>query len=177
LKTGRIIVTTEINKAIVLDWMRANVMGDIEKSKSHYAPDCRFLVAGDMPYCGWMDLEGFYRQATILPLDGPITLEIGNITAEGDQVWFEAQSFGTLQGGTTYDNFYVFFVRLRAGKIIEYKEFIDTYYVNRIIDSPATRGTPKPRYRIFETPTARFTGGSLSGALPGEDISSPPTKS
>jgi ketosteroid isomerase-like protein len=161
---------SERNKAIVIDWMNANVTGDLEKAKSFYADDCRFLVAGDMPYCGWMDIDGFLGQMTILPLDGPLIFEVGDMTAEGDKVWFEAQSFGKLKDGQKYDNAYVFFVRLRDGKIVEYKEFIDTYYVNRLIDSPHTRGAPKPRYRIFETPTVTLSGDALGETLRGEGV-------
>lgn len=155
----------EDNKALVLEWMEALVTGDIPRARSFYADDCRFLVAGDMPYCGWMDLAGFMNQTKILKLRGPHALEIGDITAEGDKVWFEAQSFGLLATGEKYENSYVFFVRLRQGKIIEYKEFIDTYYVHRVIDSPQTRGEPVARYRIFDTPTATFTGGGPGAAL------------
>lgn len=158
------------NKSIVIDWMRALVAGDIDTVKSYYADDCRFLVAGDMPYCGWMDLDGFFGQTSLLPLDGPITMEIGDITAEGDKVWFEAQSFARLKDGQSYENAYVFFVRLRAGKIVEYKEFVDTYYVHRVIDSPLTRGTPQPRYRIFETPSHTFSGAAVGEVLRDKNI-------
>ena len=167
-------MSIEENKALVLDWMEALSTGNVVKAKSFYADDCRFLVAGDMPYCGWMDLDGFLSQTKILQLSGPMTLEIGDVTAEGDKVWFEAQSFGMLKTGVRYENAYVFFVRLRAGKIVEYKEFIDTLYVNRVIDAPQVRGTPIPRYRIFDKPTAvivssRGLGDTLrSAAAPQE---------
>src|SRR5271156_1576964 len=112
-----------------------------------------------------MDREGFFEQTMILPLDGPITLEIGDITTEGERVWFEAQSFATLKNGHAYQNEYVFFMRIRNAKIIEYKEFADTYYIHRVIDSPHTRGAPQPRYRIFDTPSCIFRGNSLGEAL------------
>ncbi|MDB6062573.1 MAG: hypothetical protein JWM78_2676 [Verrucomicrobiaceae bacterium] len=158
-------MSTQDNKKFVIEWMRALVVGDIDTLKNCYADDCRFLVAGDMPYCGWMDRAGFFGQTAILQLDGPITMEIGDITAEGDKVWFEAQSSARLKSGEDYENTYVFFVRLREGKIIEYKEFVDTYYVNRLIDSPLTRGTPQPRYRIFDTPTVTFSGAAVGEVL------------
>ena len=164
-------MSSDENKAAVVEWMRANVAGEIDKAVGFYAPDCRFLVAGDMPYCGWMDLQGFLNQTTILTLDGPLSFEIGDITAEGDRVWFEAQASGKLAGGADYENFYVFFVRFKDGKIIEYKEFIDTYYVNRVINSPYTRGAPKPRYRIFDIPTIKLSGDPLGEALRSEGVS------
>ena len=161
-------MSAEQNKALVLDWMGALVAGDVAKARGFYAEDCRFLVAGDMPYCGWMDLQGFFGQTKILQLQGSHILEIGDMTAEGDRVWFEAQSFGKLKSGGNYENAYVFFVRLREGKIIEYKEFIDTYYVHRVIDSPHTRGEPRPRYRIFDTPTAVLSGDGPGKTVRGE---------
>jgi hypothetical protein len=59
-------------------------------------------------------------------------------------------------------------MRIRNGKIVEYKEFTDTYYVHRVIDSPHTRGAPQPRYRIFDTPSRTFSGGSIGEALRGK---------
>jgi uncharacterized protein len=153
------------NKDIVMDWLEATLRGDADKVRELHARDCRFLVAGDMPYCGWMDRESFFKQTTILPLDGPITFEIGDITTEGERVWFEAQSFATLKDGQAYQNAYVFFMRIRYSKIIEYKEFADTYYIHRVIASPYTRGAPQPRYRIFDTPSHIFRGNSLGEAL------------
>jgi hypothetical protein len=88
-----------------------------------------------------------------------------DITTEGERVWFEAQSFAKLKDGHEYQNAYVFFMRIRNLKIIEYKEFADTYYVHRVIDSPQTRGAPKARYRIFDTPSRVFRGNSLGEAL------------
>jgi hypothetical protein len=74
-----------------------------------------------------------------------------------------------LKTGVPYENAYVFFVRLRDGKIVEYKEFIDTLYVNRVIDSPQTRGAAIARYRIFDTPTA-----VLGGEGPGRTMRADP---
>jgi uncharacterized protein len=153
------------NKEIVMDWLDATLRAEVDKVRALHSHDCRFLVAGDMPYCGWMDRESFLQQTMILPLDGPITFEIGDITTEGERVWFEAQSFAKLKDGHEYQNAYVFFMRIRNLKIIEYKEFADTYYVHRVIDSPQTRGAPKARYRIFDTPSRVFRGNSLGEAL------------
>jgi ketosteroid isomerase-like protein len=157
------------NKDIVLDWLHATLLGDVEAVRRLFAEDCRFLVAGDMPYCGWMDREAFFKQTMILPLGGPITLEIGDITAAGERVWFEAQSYARLKNGSAYENAYVFFMRIRNGQIIEYKEFTDTYYVYRSIDSPQTRNAPQPRYRIFDIPSHTFRGDSISQTLRGKD--------
>lgn len=156
---------TSSYKDMVVNWITAMVQGDVATFQSYFAEDCRFLVAGDMPFCGWMDSKGFFSQATILPLDAPITLEIASMTIEDGRVWFEAQSQSTLKGGKPYNNYYVFFVRFDGDKIVEYKEFADTYYVYRTIDAPQTRGEPQPRYPIFETPSL-----TVSGSGTGESI-------
>jgi ketosteroid isomerase-like protein len=161
-------VNEAANKRLALEWVAASVAGDVAKVRALYAPDCRFLVAGDMPYCGWMDLEAFFKQTALLPLDGPITMEIGDVTAEGDRVWFEAQSSARLKDGSKYENAYVFFMRIRAGAIVEYKEFVDTYYVYRLIDSPQTRGEPQPRYRIFDQASQSYSGNAIGEAVRGQ---------
>jgi hypothetical protein len=60
-------------------------------------------------------------------------------------------------------------MRIRNGQIIEYKEFTDTYYVYRSIDSPQTRNAPQPRYRIFDVPSHTFRGDSISQTLRAKD--------
>jgi len=162
-------VSANANKEIALNWIEAAVSGDAEKSLSYIADDCRFLIVGEMPFCGWMDRQGFMEQAAYLPLDGPITMKIGAVVAEGDHVWFEAESSATLADGADYNNAYVFMLRIQAGKIVEYKEFTDTLHVWRKIDSPQVRGELTPRAN-FVTATTRELRGNSIGSGESSDI-------
>lgn len=137
--------------------------GDAVALRALFAPDSRIFVAGDMPFCGWMDLDAFFAQTAILPLDGPIVFEIGEMVAQGERVWFEAQSEAKLVGGADYRNIYIFQLRVRGGRIIEYKEFSDTLHIWRTIDDPRTRGAAIARQPLLTNVTRRLVGNAIAG--------------
>jgi ketosteroid isomerase-like protein len=142
------------------------VSGDAATAKALFAPDCAVLIVGDMPFCGWMDVDAFFNETMILPLDGPIRFEVGDVVAEDDRVWFEAQSSALQTGGQDYRNVYIFQMRFRGGLIIEYKELGDTLHAYRLIDDPAVRGDPQsPRPPLFLTPAHVFTGGAIGESM------------
>ena len=62
-----------------------------------------------------------------------IRFEVHNLTAEGDRVAIEAESFATHVSGKYYNNKYHFFMRLKNGLITEFKEYMDTELVNEIL--------------------------------------------
>ncbi len=158
-------------KAVAWRWVEAAVSGDVDALRSLFAPDCRVFIAGDMPFCGWMDVDSFFAQANILPLDGPIAFEIGEMIAEGDRVWFEAQSTARLVDGADYRNIYIFQLRVRDGRIVEYKEFADTLHIWRTIDDPRTRGTAIARQPFLARVERRIVGGAVAGT--GRDVPPP----
>ncbi len=151
----------DAGKALAWRWVAAAVAGEADTLRSLFAPDCRIFVAGDMPFCGWMDVDGFFRQTTVLPLDGPITFEVGEMVAEGDRVWFEAQSQARLTNGADYSNIYLFQLRVADGLIVEYKEFGDTLHIWRTIDAPQTRGPAIQRQPLLARVERRFVGDSI----------------
>lgn len=53
--------------------------------------------------------------------------------AEGERVAVEAESEGMHVSGKLYSNDYHFLFRFRDGKIIEYKEYMDTERVTDIL--------------------------------------------
>src|SRR3546814_5558993 len=76
--------TPEENKAVARIWIEASVAGDVDAVRRLFAADCAILVAGDMPFCGWMDVDAFFNQTMILPLDGEIIFEVGEMVAENE---------------------------------------------------------------------------------------------
>jgi uncharacterized protein len=150
-------------KAIALRWIEAAVAGDTATVRSLLSPDCAVFVAGDMPFCGWMDVDAFFAQTAILSLATPITIEIGAMLAEDDRVWFEAQSYADLVGGAQYRNHYVFLLRVRDGVIVEYKEFADTLHIFRSIDDPRTRGPAITRQSFVGDVQKTLVGPAVSG--------------
>jgi uncharacterized protein len=135
------------NKALVLSWFEMLVAGDAAAAVGLIADDFEHFLPGTMPASGWHDKAGFLGSADMIggATTGPMTFRIGDVVAEGDRVWFEAENEAALVSGGLYTNTFVMAVRVRDGKIVELKEFADTLHTFQAIDSPATRGEPKDR--------------------------------
>src|SRR3546814_12301738 len=114
-----------------------------------------------MPVCGWMDVDAFFNQTMILPLDGEIIFEVGEMVAENELVWFEAQSQATLTNGEAYRNLSMFPMRIRNGRIADYKEFGDTLSFWRFLAAPDTRAHTISRQHLFTNAPSRFHAVSL----------------
>ena len=52
------------------------------------------------------------------------------MTAEGDRVAVEAETYGEHVSGKTYNNFFHFLLVIRDGKIQEWKEYMDTKHAS-----------------------------------------------
>lgn len=164
-KPGATMSIQDDNKALALRWVAASVAGDVAATRALFADDCKILIVGDMPFCGWMSVDDFFKQTLILPLGGPITFEVGDLVAEANKVWFEAQSSASLKDGGNYQNVYIFQLTIRDSLIVEYKEFGDTLHAWRMIDAPETRGDAIARQALLTSVSARFVGGAISESL------------
>lgn len=72
-----------------------------------------------------------------------IRFEIREITAEGDRVAVEAESFAEHVSGKYYNNKYHFLMRFRDGKLVQFKEYMDTEMVTDVLcggQRPARNG-------------------------------------
>jgi uncharacterized protein len=140
-------------KELALSWFKAIVSGDVKTAGELIAPDFRYFLTGTLPASGWWDLQGFIESAQMFAgvLAGPITMRIGDVTAEDDRVWIEAESEAALASGGTYANTYVIALKVRDGKVAEMKEFSDTLHVFEAIDTPQTRGPRKDRQSPLTT--------------------------
>jgi uncharacterized protein len=70
----------------------------------------------------FMGIAGAFRQQ----LEGPIKMVVHGVTAEGDRVAVEAESFAQLSNGKKYNNTYHFLFVFRGGKICHAKEYNDS---------------------------------------------------
>jgi hypothetical protein len=62
-----------------------------------------------------------------------LAFEVHSMTAEGDRVAIEAESKGMHVSGKKYNNLYHFLMRMRDGKIVEWKEYMDTMHANDVL--------------------------------------------
>ena len=107
-----------------LDWVRAN-----------YAEDLTLWTAGSLPFSGSRGkaaaLEGMPQILGLFP-EG-LRFEITALTAEGERVAIEATSRGTTFRGDLYEQEYHFLLRARDGKVVEFREYMDTELARRVL--------------------------------------------
>lgn len=78
------------------------------------------------------ELPGMFGK--IFPLLGaPLTFTIHHITAEQDRVAVDCESSSKLGDGTPFGNTYHFLFIIKNGKISVVKEFLNTAYINKVL--------------------------------------------
>jgi ketosteroid isomerase-like protein len=68
-------------------------------------------------------------------------VQIEEVVAEGESVCVQTVIQATTAGGEPYQNHYHFAFRVREGRIVAVKEYVDTLYAQRMLFDPqAARG-------------------------------------
>lgn len=125
----------EANKQLARDLMAALSRADTDWVLDHYADDMVMWTAGSLPF------SGVHTRNEIRPLmdgilgafpDG-LAFTIKTLTAEEDRVAIEASSRGVHASGKPYENEYHFLLRIRSGKIVELKEYLDTLHAREVL--------------------------------------------
>ncbi len=62
-----------------------------------------------------------------------LSFRIKAMTAEGDRVAIEAESYGRHRSGKIYNNHYHFLMVIRDGRVAEFKEYLDTMHANEVL--------------------------------------------
>ncbi|HEB89132.1 MAG TPA: nuclear transport factor 2 family protein [Deltaproteobacteria bacterium] len=125
----------EQNKALARRMIDALSNADVEFVKENYAEDFRIWVSGSLPFSGAADkasaVAGMPAVLGLFP-EG-LRFEIVGMTAEGDRVAIEARSEGRTARGDLYRQEYHFLMRVRDGRIIEWKEYMDTEHARKVL--------------------------------------------
>ena len=109
-----------------------------------YLSTLRFQEARELldPDAKWWDDErGYFDTSEMEATSGPfadhyvdgIKVTIHSMTAEGDRVAVEAESFAPMKNGTIYNNKYLFLVGFTGGRISLIKEYHDTQHAFEIV--------------------------------------------
>ena len=124
-----------LNKQAVLDFFAALNSGDVPALLDTYADDGYCLTMGRTLISGKFSKEQIRGAAGAIFDVFPkgIRFTVKAMTAEGERVAVEAESEGLHVSGKVYNNEYHFLFRFRDGKIIEYKEYMDTERVTDIL--------------------------------------------
>lgn len=131
-------MSREDNKNVVKNLLDALVATDLEQVEKLLADDFTFWLAPTTISSGtytkekWLQLmvESFDNLA------GPMTLQLGDFTAEDDRVSLTMEGHQPLKNGKVYANHYHLLFFLRDGKISAMKEYSDTYHVGLIFGFP-----------------------------------------
>ncbi|HLG86829.1 MAG TPA: nuclear transport factor 2 family protein [Alphaproteobacteria bacterium] len=122
-------MSAEQNKQTALKMIATLAEGRLDES----------LVTPDIAW--WVPGRGRVGKADFLALadafaglmEGPVTMKVHGVTAEGDRVAVEAESYGKLKNGKIYNNTYHFLFEFRDGKICYSKEYNDSKHAADVL--------------------------------------------
>lgn len=120
----------EANKQLVREFMAAFSTGDVDKILPCLADDAEYWISGTIQgMSGSYDKESLGQLlsgVTSVYSNGALALTPLEMTAEGDRVAAEAESFAELKNGKTYGCKYHYLFVIEDGKIRQVKEYLDT---------------------------------------------------
>ena len=124
------------NKDVAVRFFETFSRGDLAGVFAMMTPDAVWWVSGridglsgDYPRDEFVQLLKASREAY---KGGPLVIRPSAMIAEGDKVAIEAESFGEMLDGRTYNNRYHFLVTIRDGKVAHVKEYMDTQHVVQV---------------------------------------------
>lgn len=126
--------TQEANKAVVRKFWQAFSESRFDDAFELLGSDATWWVAGST------NISGTYSKAEFRELVGGVSENAENgitvtptlLTAEGDYVSMEAESYGEMTSGKTYRNIYHFMHEVQDGKLQAVREYMDTEHVTEV---------------------------------------------
>tara|TARA_B100000795_G_scaffold168576_1_gene126988 strand:- start:283 stop:681 length:399 start_codon:yes stop_codon:yes gene_type:complete len=124
----------EKNKQIARDFFEALSAGS-EKYLDFYTDDSIVWTAGDNSIGGTRTKKEIinFAQNILAAFPSGIKFNITGMTAEDEKVAVEISGEAIHASGQTYNNQYHFLLRIKDGKILELKEYMDTQLAAKIL--------------------------------------------
>ena len=125
----------ERHKRIAREFFDALSRSDIPAIMAAYADDVKLYTMGNTLISGVFNKAQAEAGAgqVLSAFPQGIKFVIHALTAEGDRVAIEAESYATHASGKPYNNKYHFLMRFRDGKVTEFKEYMDTEMVTEVL--------------------------------------------
>jgi uncharacterized protein (TIGR02246 family) len=135
-------MSIEENKRLAERFVAAIASADIDAIVESFAEDGTCWTPGSMPISGTFTKPQIVdaSKAVLLLFPRGLEFEIKAMTAEGDRVAIEAESKGIHASGKLYNNQYHFLMRVRDGKIVEWREYMDTMHADTVLCEGMERG-------------------------------------
>lgn len=125
----------ERNKEIVRRYFDILSRNDIPAMLDLYADEMTLTVPGDTLISGTFTKQqlGEFAASVLDAFPEGLRFTVKNLVAENDLVAVEAEGAGIHRSGKPYLNKYHFLIRLKDGRIVESKEYLDTQLVTDVI--------------------------------------------
>ena len=125
---------SEKNKEIAIKFFEALSSGS-EAYLDFYNDDSIIWTAGDNAIGGTRTKKEIitFAKDILEAFPNGIEFKITGITAENERVAVEVQGDAIHISGKPYNNFYHFLLKIKDGKIIELKEYMDTQLAAKIL--------------------------------------------
>jgi ketosteroid isomerase-like protein len=130
-------MSIEQNKHIASEFYRRFDQNDVAGALDTMADDLSFWIAGKpgtAPSAGLhskQEMARIFRSMTSQMKDG-LRMTVKGVTAEGDRVALEVESYGELTNGRIYNQEYHALMTIRDGKIATVREYMDTAHVEAV---------------------------------------------
>lgn len=130
-------MSIEENKRLILGFFENLSAGKGDAVMGTLADSATWWVQGNFALSGTKKKAQFGALVGDLgaKIDGGLRVTPKGITAEGDRVAVEAESYAKMKNGKTYQNTYHFLFTVRDGKIQSVKEYLDTIHANEVLCS------------------------------------------
>jgi uncharacterized protein len=131
-------MSAEVNKNVVLSFFKDFSAGKVEAALALMADSATWWVAGKpdrFVLAGTKTKTQFVELLKGLGAAMPKGLRLTpkGLTAEGDRVAVEAESYGETASGKIYNNLYHFLFEVRDGKIQAVREYLDTLHAKEVL--------------------------------------------
>lgn len=125
------------NKVIVDQFFNDITSGNIESAFALVSENARWWVPGNLPFSGTKTKSEYLKIVNMITRGFPtgFSLKVTDLIAEGDKVAAEVVSEGRHINGKNYNNHYHFLFRIKEGKFVEVKEYMDTLHLYQLIAS------------------------------------------
>lgn len=131
------------SKEVVLALLDAYGRGDFEAAMELFADDATLWIPGRLPFSGTLKGKDAIYRENLLPsaqmsMPGSVTVEIGNVIAEGNRVAAEWVFGRTTLDGRKYRNVFFALFEVENGKVKSMREYLDTQYAMDMLWSDQT---------------------------------------
>ncbi len=126
-------MSIEQNKKFVEQFLAKFGRKDIVGVLKDMSEDCTWWIGGKLDLFPLAGMKTKAQMVEILnslvpPMKNGLEMRLRAMTAEGDRVAAEVESYGENPDGSVYNNEYHFLFIVRDGKMVQVKEYLDTQH-------------------------------------------------